>query len=292
MKDDESNAIYDNLDRDIFFTTIIKDNKGRPDFDDTAKCMVWEENRTRYYMDSNWRVLVDYSKNVRKVFDTLMKHAELPEQKEQVKLVWNHYLKEEIIPNFSPLDLTKVQYYWGNFPYNELSWPEKPYLSHPPKKRNTWKYDPFLDRKKYESLYFKSIGDKELKSYPEGDGQKVTMKVPVTIEVDPLYDETNLKRVLMDNVQEVMEMAEQKRAEMEKEGYLFRKEQPKDERPRSWYETGLRYLGHYRLYKCERWEYHKVEEAFNKGWEKKKARPIEKETFMKKVKKELPYLPW
>ena len=68
------------------------------------------------------------------------------------------------------------------------------------------------------------------------------MKVPVTIEVDPLYDETNLKRVLMDNVQEVMEMAEQKRAEMEKEGYVFRKEQPKDERPFSWYETGLRYL--------------------------------------------------
>ena len=44
------------------------------------------------------------------------------------------------------------------------------------------------------------VGDKELKPYPEGDGQKVTMKVPVTIEVDPIYDEANLKRVLMDNV--------------------------------------------------------------------------------------------
>jgi hypothetical protein len=283
---------YDNLDRDIFFSTIIKDSKRRPDFDDTAKCMVWEENRTRYYMDSKWRILIDYSKNVKKVFDTLIKHAELAEQKEQVQMAWDLYLKEEILAKFSLLDLAKVQFYWGNFPYNELSWPEKAYLSHPPKVRKTWKYDPFEDRKKYESLRSKSVGDKEFTDYPEGKGKKATMKVPVTIEVDPVYDDANLKRVLMENVHEVMEMAQERKARMEKEGYIFRKEKPKDERPRSWYETGLRYLGHYRLYKCEGWEYHRVEQAFNKGWEKKKARPIERDTFMKKVKKELPYLPW
>ena len=42
---------YDNLDRDIFFHGLIKDAKGRPEFDDVAKCKVWEENRTNVSYD-------------------------------------------------------------------------------------------------------------------------------------------------------------------------------------------------------------------------------------------------
>ena len=118
------------------------------------------------------------------------------------------------------------------------------------------------------------------------------MKLPVTIQVDPLYDESNLKRVLLENVNEIMEMAKLQQGKMEKEGYTFRKDKLKDERPRSWYETGLRYLGHYRLYKCEGWEFHDVEKEFEKASKKMNVRPIEKATYMKKVKKELPDLPF
>jgi len=283
---------YDNLDRDIFFHGLIKDAKGRPEFDDVAKCKVWEENRTKYHTIKNYRTIIDFSKSVRKMFEDMMSRASSPEEKQNVVELWKKFRDEYLFNTFDHKDLTRFYVYWGNYPTNVPSWPDKAYLSHAPKIRKTWKYDPFENRKKYESLYFRSVGDKELKPYPEGDGKKVTMKVPITIEVDPLYDEANLKRVLIDNANEVMKMAQEKRAKMEKNGYVFRKEQLKDERPRSWYETELRYLGHYRLYKCEGWEYHKVEEAFNKGWKKKKARPIEKETFMKKVKKELPFLPW
>lgn len=292
MKKEELKISYDNLNRDIFFASLIKGKKGRTDFDDTAKCYVWEESRTRYLSDDRFRLLVDYSKNVRKVFDTLMKHAVLPEQKKQVRIVWDLYFDKEIRPNFSPFDLCKIQYYWRNFPCNELTWPKKAYLSHAPKIRNTWEYDLFEDRKKYESFYTESIGDKVEKMYPEGMVKKVTMKFPVTIQIDPLYDEPNLKRVLLENVNEIMEMAKVQKESMEKEGYTFRKDKLKNERPRSWYETGLRYLGHYRLHKCEGWEFHDVEKEFEKASQKLNVRPIERATFMKKVKKELPNLPF
>jgi hypothetical protein len=281
---------YDKMDRDIFFTTIIKNNKGRHDFVDTAKCMVWEENRTRYETDPTWRVLVDYSKKVRKTFDMLMNSAKLPQQRDQVKNFWDLYNKEEIVPNFSPKDYAKLNFYWRNFPFNEPSWPDKAYLSHPPKKRRVWNYDPEVDRKQYESLRFKSVGDKADMEYAEGWFKKTTTKVPVVIEIDPLYDEANLKRVLSENVNEVHEMGQQARAVMEKEGYVFPDVQLKYGRPRSLYQTGLRYLGYYRLYKCEGWEFHQVDQAFEKAWGKKKATPIEKETFMRKVGKVLPHL--
>ena len=292
MKDEELKVSYDNLDRDIFFASLAKDKKGRTDFDDTAKCKVWEENRTRYFVDKRFHVLVDYSKNVRKLFDDLMERADKPEQKEQVGIFWKLYEEKEIRPNFSLKDLVKIYGFWNNFPSNLPSWPEKPYLSHAPKIRRAWSYDPFEDRKKYESFYTESTGDKVEKMHPEGMGKKVTMKLPVTIQIDPLYDESNLKRVLLENVNEIMEMAKLQREKMEKEGYTFRKDKLKAERPRSWYETRLRYLGHYRLYKCEGWEFHDVEKEFEKASKKMNVRPIEKATYMKKVKRELPDLPF
>ena len=292
MKKEELKVSYDNLDRDIFFASVIKGKKDRTDFEDTAKCMVWEQNRTRYYVDKRFRVLVDYSKNVRKLFEDLMERAVKPEQKEQVKMVWKVYEQKEIIPNFSLEDLTRIYFYWDNYPFNVSAWPEKPYLSHAPKIRSAWRYDPFEDRKKYESFYTESTGDRVEKMHPEGMGKKVTMKLPVTIQVDPLYDESNLKRVLLENVNEIMEMAKLQKESMEKEGYTFCKDKLKDKRPRSWYETGLRYLGHYRLHKCEGWEFHDVEKEFEKASQKLNVRPIERATFMKKVKKELPNLPF
>jgi hypothetical protein len=77
--------------------------------------------------------------------------------------------------------------------------------------------------------------------------------------------------VLLENVNEIMEMAKVQKESMEKEGCTFRKDKLKDERPRSWYETGLRYLGHYRLYKCEGWEFHDVEKEFEKASKKMNA---------------------
>jgi hypothetical protein len=283
---------YDNLDKDIFFSGLTKDVKGRTEFDDVAKCMVWEENRTKYHTIENFRQIIDFSRGVRVLFEDLREKAKTPEQNDNVMELWKKFRDDFLFNTFDLEGLTRIYHYWGNFPTNIPSWPEKAYLSHSPKVRKTWKYDPFEDRKKYESLRFKSIGDKEFKDYSEGKAKKATMKVPVTIEVDPVYDEANLKRVLVENVHEIIEMAQERKSCMEKEGYTFRKEKPKDERPRSWYETGLRYLGHYRLYKCKGLEFHNVEKTFLKGWEKKKAKPIERDTFMKKVKNELPFLPW
>ena len=292
MNNEELKVSYDNLDRDIFFASLAKDKKGRTDFDDTAKCMVWEENRTRYFINERFRTLVNCSKILRKLYENLMVRADKTKQKEEAKIAWKNYLQEEITPNFSLEELAKMDFYRVNYPFNVSAWPEKPYLSHVPKIRRAWSYDPFEDRKKYESFYTESTGDKVEKMHPEGMGKKVTMKLPVTIQVDPLYDESNLKRVLLENVNEIMEMAKLQQGKMEKEGYTFRKDKLKNERPRSWYETGLRYLGHYRLHKCEGWEFHDVEKEFEKASQKLNVRPIERATFKKKIKKELPNLPF
>ena len=42
----------------------------------------------------------------------------------------------------------------------------------PPKLEKTWKYDPFEDRKRFEDVRRKSIGDKDFVDYPEGKGKK------------------------------------------------------------------------------------------------------------------------
>tara|TARA_B100001093_G_C26632830_1_gene929668 strand:+ start:136 stop:1014 length:879 start_codon:yes stop_codon:yes gene_type:complete len=292
MKKEALRISYDNLDRDVFFASVIKGKKDRTDFEDTAKCMLWEENRTRYFTDERFRTLVNCSKILRKLYENLIVRADKTKQKEEAKIAWKNYVQKEITPNFSLQDLAKIDFYQVNYPYNVSAWPEKAYLSHAPKVRKTWKYDPLEDKKNYESLYTESIGDKVEKMGPEGMGKVVTLKLPVTIQIDPLYDESNLKRVLLENVNEIMEMAKLQQGKMEKEGYAFRKEKPKDQRPRSWYETGLRYLGHYRLHKCEGWEFHDVEKAFEKASQKMDVRPIERATFMKKAKKELRVLPF
>ena len=60
------------MDKDIFFASLAKGKKGRTDFDDTAKGMVWEENRTRYFTSDQFRTLVNYSKILRKLYENLV----------------------------------------------------------------------------------------------------------------------------------------------------------------------------------------------------------------------------
>ena len=291
MKGKELKITYDNLDRDVFFCGLVKDGKGRKDFDDTCKCAVWEENRTKYQMVEGYRYLIDFSRGVKLMFESLMDDASSPNAKEDVMGKWVNFRNELIYQYFDEIDVARIYHYWRNFPTNVISWPKKAYLSHAPKIRKTWKYDPFEDRKRFEDVRKKSIGDKDFVDYPEGKGKKHTMKVPITIEVNPLYDVENMSRVLIDNAEVVLELANIQKKKMEKLGFIFGETGPKNERPRSWYETALRYLGHYRLFKCKGMEFHEVEAIFNKGWEKNKARAMDKDTYMKKVKGVLRNLP-
>lgn len=282
---------YDNFDRDIFFHPLIKGKKGRLDFYDTCKCMVWEESRTRYEVDEEFRQELDLNMGIRRMFDSLMVDASSPEETRGVASIGERFQNEFMSNAMTKEQLSRHYFFWSNFPCNVQTWPEKAYLSHQPKIRKTWCYEPFSEKKKYENISFESIGDKEPSPYKEGFGKEVTMKVPITINLDPFWDEMNLRRVLNENIGQIQQMVHAQKEILEKEGYVFRSEKPKEQRPRSWYEKGLRFLGHYRLYKCEGWRFYKIEELFKKACDDGKASSMEKDHFMKKVKKELPQLP-
>jgi len=284
MKGKELKITYDNLDRDIFFCPLIKDSKGRNDFDDISKCAVWEENRTRYFSDKYFRAFLDIFKVL---FNRLGIDPKLNLEKDELIDCWKELSNDVMLPLFNELKFARIYWTYSKYPFVVETWPWNAYLSHAPRIRRTWVYDPFENRKKFENVRYKSIDNKE---YPDRKAKMNRKKVPVTIHLDPLYDINKTSRVLNENVEEILMMAREEMEKMEKEGHVFRKGVVKNERPRSFFETELRYLGHYRLFKCRGMEFHEVEEIFNKGSEKNKARPLEYDTFIKKVNKILPNL--
>ena len=217
---------YSNFSRDILFEGIqpsTKDKKKR-DFIDCSKCLVWEENRTRYEVNESFRKKINF-------------------YKENINLRKPNYV-EGILKDTDVLTEGEFYYFHHNYPYNVPNFPQYPYLKYTYATRCKWRYDPTEGRKEYcKRMLFNGItGDKDHKihetqkvhllkdkSLPRASvlridktlAKKITRTVPVTIHIDPLVDPSLTKQIINENFDYLMEIVGAKKSLMQGEGYQF-----------------------------------------------------------------------
>jgi hypothetical protein len=307
---------YTNFRRDILFDGIqpsTKD-KNKRDFLDCCKCLVWEENRTRYELDEKFKAKIDLS---RVYSNTLNQEGALDK--------WL---------DLSP-DLTaELDFYRSEFPYNVNYFPRYPYLKYKYGTRSKWNYDPTEYRKKYarKVLFEGLVGDREPRDYYGGkvqliDGVKkivskldkqklITRTVPITLHIDPLVKPEFSKQTIVNNFDGVMDRAKMKKVEMEKEGYVFMSEGEIQEAKKlerefvefgggiyspydpiykskklNQYNSAIQFLGLYRLLECEGLKWHELESRYSSHFGHMGEVPMSFEHYKKKVKSVLRLFP-
>ena len=307
---------YTNFCRDILFDGIqpsTKD-KNKRDFLDCCKCLVWEENRTRYELDEKFKAKIDLS---RVYSNTLNQEGALDK--------WL---------DLSP-DLTaELDFYRSEFPYNVNYFPRYPYLKYKYGTRSKWNYDPTEYRKKYarKVLFEGLVGDREPRDYYGGkvqliDGVKkivskldkqklITRTVPITLHIDPLVKPEFSKQTIVNNFDGVMDRAKMKKVEMEKEGYVFMSEGEIQEAKKlerefvefgggiyspydpiykskklNQYNSAIQFLGIYRLLECEGLKWNELESKYYNHFGHMGEVPMSFEHYKKKVKSVLRFFP-
>ena len=305
---------YTNFGRDILFEGIqpsSKDKKKR-DFLDCCKCLVWEENRTRYELDESFRKKIDLSR----CFANSLKEEGALEK-------WMDASVELT---------TELEFYRTKFPFNVSYFPKKPYLKYKYTTRKKWIYDPTEGRQKYcRKLLFEGLtGDNEAdfheaqkiklignKYKPKGrehyvkeiNGKIISRTVPVTIHIDPLIDPVVSKQIVNQNFAEILKIADLEKERMEKNGYEFLSKKQVVEmkkiqkefvefhggvfsafdpifKPKTLnvYNSGLQFLGLYRLLECRGLKWNQVEKIYDKYFNLPNSVPMSLHHYKYKVK--------
>ena len=313
---------YKDFERDILFEGIqpsTKDKKKR-DFIDCCKCLVWEENRTRYELDESFREKIDLSRF----------YATSHKEKDALD-TWMDL----------SVELTReLDFYSTNFPFNVPYFPSNAYLKYIHKTREKWKYDPTEGRKRYERelLFMGCKGDnkpeiQEIQRFDNSDSSKkkdggkklicekvnakrATRTVPIIIHIDPLADPSVSKRIVTENFDGIMHFVSKNKALMEKKGYEFlsdeqiadMKRQQRDfveyygqkyspfdpifkTKTLNAYNSTLSFLGLYRLLECEGLKWHEVEAKYKKYFKRNGDIPMSFDHYKKKVRSVLKLLP-
>ena len=167
------------------------------------------------------------------------------------------------------------------FPFYVKTFPEKAYLSHRKKTRQTWKL--FLGSETInhdECLFLESKGTKEI---VDGLGTKVpATKVPLTMHVSPYWPRDKFKELVRKQINLIYTYIDLSKKEMERGGYLI---YPKEINHLSRWITKLKRLGHYRLSLCIYLSWAETKESYGKDGYKSES------DFRTDMKKYLPHLP-
>ena len=312
---------YSNFSRDILFEDIqpsAKDKKKR-DFIDCCKCLVWEENRTRYEKDESFRKKINFFK-------------------ENCYRRSNSFINE-VLKESDVISRGEVDFFHYNYPYNIPNFPQYPYLRYTYSTRCRWKYDPTEGRKQYcKKLLFEGlIGDKDHKIYKtkkvhllkdeshprasvlrldETCGKVITRTVPITINIDPLVDPSVSKKIINDNFEDLMEIARAQKSLMQSEGYQFLTKKQIEEmrrlqkdyvefnngiysafdpllKPKTIlaYMSALQFLGLYRLLECQGLKWSQVEKVYDDHNQQLNTVPMTLKHYKYKVRKVLSLFP-
>jgi hypothetical protein len=305
---------YSNFGRDILFEGIqpnSKDKKKR-DFLDCCKCLVWEENRTRYDLDEAFRKKINF-------------------YKENINLRKPNYV-DNIVRDTDLLTEGELYYFHNNYPYNVPNFPQYPYLKYTFSRRSRWRYDPTEGRKKYcRKLLFEGLtGDKDDQIYETQKvhllkdktrrkaselrsektlGKVITRTVPLTIHIDPLVDPSVSKQIINQNFDEIMDVIRAEKIKMEAEGYQFLTREQIEEvrklekdyvefnngiysafdplfKPKTLkiYNSALQFLGLYRLLYCEGLKWYEIEKRYEKHFKRAGEIPMSLNHYNSKAK--------
>ena len=247
-----------NIDRDIRFKGLTA-----KDAQDHDLCFEWEFNRTKYFLDEDFRLRVNQG---RKDLLSLIKKLErLKTQKRKSELIsaWEQRGYDNLM-------------FQDYFPFYSKDWPSKPYLSKQSKLRQKWTRSRSIGR----SLLENPLRDRYPRSpqnlntehptedpyvvdgyWAEGYTRAPLSSVPIELHIGATWKKENLVRAVEHHANEILELVKFKKAELEKKGNVF--EKPIRRHPMRTLRKNLKMLGLLRLELCCGHSWERMEKIYN-----------------------------
>jgi hypothetical protein len=135
------------------------------------------------------------------------------------------------------------------FPFYIDSFPDKPYLSHSPKIRSTWRFIKEENTFNYEEdLLHPFLGTNEEVDLGFMKGKLLSYKVPLTLHINPSWNKTKFRSLVREQTDNIYRALESEKKYYEGKGYIFAL--PDNTQPIRYWSRMLKALGHFRLLKC------------------------------------------
>jgi hypothetical protein len=219
------------LKRDIWFTKLVK--RGPRKIIDHDRCLRWEVQRTRYYVDKNFKKAVDKAQK------------EVDAHRKSLKKAGTQTARDKILTNWY---LRKSNALQVLFPYYVGEWPCKAYFSVPPKRREKWK-----DAKDegVENRSESPFCDKLYKGSSEP-----SESIPLTLHVRVDWTKERFVEIFEKYSNEILKQVEIEKEKLSSKGFSFVERSAK--KPISTYQKRLKVLAHFRLHECAKLDYPEV----------------------------------
>ena len=250
------NSSKNSLNRDVRFANLTKN--GTSGLLDHQRCWLWERERTRYFVDNDFRQQIDRVKDTVRKYNKRLKSCNSQEERDAVNTDW--YIKE------SSTQLLEVL-----FPYYCEQWPKKPFLSIPYKVRRKftdgievsdvdWFEHPLEDKLfspnktplMDHSDRYVEIGYVE----PDYIDEPPSESVPITMHIGTDWTQAKFEEVMKDYSKDIINAVQKEKKKYEEQGYPFIKKEKK--KPLKTYKSLLKKLGHFRLSECVGLDYLEV----------------------------------
>lgn len=135
------------------------------------------------------------------------------------------------------------------FPYYVDSFPDKPYLSHSLKVRQSWRFVKEASTFNHEEdLLHPFLGTNEEVDLGFMKGKLQSYKVPLTLYINPSWNKTKFRTLVREQTDNIYKALESEKRYYERNGYEFAPSH--DFQPIRHWSRMLKALGHYRLFKC------------------------------------------
>ena len=265
------------IDRDIRFTNLT--NNGTNRVIDHQRCWLWERERTRYFIDKEFRDRVDSTKKKVREYNQRVKNSKSVTQRDKVHLDWY-------------VDKNKDELMEVLFPYYCEQWPQKAFLSITRDVRKKfldavesngvdWFEHPLEDKLippnktplKDHSDRYAEIGYYE----PGYIEEPPSESVPIKIHIRTDWTQERFIEVMKEYSKEILTAVREEKAKYEKMGYPFMKKESK--KPVKTYKSLLKKLGHFRLSECVGLDYLEITKKYPEKKKDPKFYPYEDEAY-------------
>lgn len=150
------------------------------------------------------------------------------------------------------------------FPHYVKTFPDKPYKSHSPKVRNSWKEMMWETGHDWEhDLLQPYLGTTEIIDLGFYKRKTPSLKVDVTLYINPHWPKQKLLKLVEQQSKRIYGTLESTKKTLQKKGYEF--PEKKETRPKSYWKKNLKALGHYRLAECVNLKELYILDSYGKG---------------------------
>ena len=269
--------VFKDFEKDIFFEPIRLNRLKRIHVEDRYRCLIWELARTRFLTEKRFQKMVITRRKFAEYENWFRQKANRSEKNRQRYL---ELYDQDIDGRFTIGFCGGVNY----FPYECPNFPYECFIDQDTKERDSWDHgsgflkfrnpcedSPMTICHNIEDLEgidekFLMVSTMSPRNQNEKDIQErivTSTKVPVKLHIDPCLTIQQLQHSLIENIEQIHEIAQQQKQEFEKDGWKFSPPSDIDaKRVVRSFQAKLSYLGYYRLLECEKWDWSEVNDLF------------------------------